>query len=99
MNKVLDKVKEMEEEVKEFKETFKKIFEKGLPSFQDKNGFIFSKDDYNIMLTQVIMDHSKFEDMENRLKGEVIVNMLFNYFNILDQFQVIKSNLLPISIS
>jgi hypothetical protein len=51
------------------------------------------------MLTQVIMDHSKFEDMENRLKGEVIVNMLFNYFNILDQFQVIKSNLLPISIS
>lgn len=99
MNKLLDKVKQREEEVKNFKEIFKKIFEKGLPSFWEKNDKLFSKYDYNILLTQVRMDHSKFEDTEKRLKGEVIINKLSNDFNVLDQFQLIKSNLPSIYIS
>lgn len=61
--------------------------------------FFFSKDDYNTLFTQIRMDHSKFEDIEKGLKGEVIINNLSNDFNILDQFQVIKSNLPLISIS
>lgn len=56
MNKVLDKAKHMEEEVKNFKEVFKKLSKKELPSFWDRNGKLFSKDDYNILLTQVRMD-------------------------------------------
>lgn len=39
------------------------------------------------------MDHSKFEDMEKGLKGEVIINKLSDDFSILDQFQVIKTTL------
>lgn len=37
--------------------------------------------------------------MEKGLKGGVIVNKFSNDFSILDQFQVIKSNLPPIYFS
>ena len=96
MNNVQAKAKQMEKEVKHFKETFKKLFEKGLPSFWDNTNKLISKDDYDTLLSQVRLDHSKFENMEKGLKGEVIVNNLTDDFDVLGQFQVIKSNLPPI---
>ena len=89
----------MEEKVKQFKEVFKPLYEKGLPFFGDHNGKLFSKEEYNFLLTEARMDHSKFEDLEKHLQREAIVNKLSNDFNILDQFKVIKSNFPPISFS
>lgn len=99
MNKVLDKARQVKEEVKYSKEIFKKHFEKGLPSFWDINDKLFSKDNYNTLLTPIKMDHSKFEHIKKGLNGEVIINKLSDDLNILDKFQVIKSNLSPLSIS
>ena len=60
---------------------------------------MFSKEEYNVLLTQARMDHSKFEDLEKKLKGKSIVNKLLDDFDILAQLKVIKSNFPPISIS
>ena len=87
----------MDEEVKHFKETFNFFIEKGLPSFQDNTSKSIPRDDYDTLLSQVRLDHSKFENMEKGLKGEVIVNKLSDDFYVLGQFQVIKSNIPPIS--
>ena len=43
------------------------------------------------------MDHVKFQDMEKGLKGEVIIDKLSDDFHVLNQFQLIKSTLPPIS--
>lgn len=96
MNKVQAKEKQMDKEVKQFKEIQKNLFEKGIPSFWDNNGKLISKDNYDTLLTQVRLDHSKFENLEKGLKGEDIANKLSNDFDVLGQFQVIKSNLSPI---
>ena len=64
LNKVLDKEKQMEEEVKQFKEVLKPLYEEGLPFLGDHNGKLFSKEEYNVLLSQARMDHSKFEDLE-----------------------------------
>ena len=90
LNKVLNKAKQMEEEVRQFKEVFKPLFDKGLLFFQDCNGKLFSKEGYNVLLTQAMMDHSMFEDLEKSLKGEAIVNQLLNDFDILAQLKVMK---------
>ena len=99
LSKVLNKTKQMEEEVRKFKEDFKPLFEKGLPIFWDHNGKLLSNKEYNDLLTQARMDHSKFEDLEKNLKGEAIVNKLSDDFDILAQFKMIKSNYPPLSIS
>ena len=98
LRKVLNKTKQMEE-VRKFKEDFKPLFENGLPIFSNHNGKLLSKEEYNALLTQARMDHSKFEGLEKKLKGESIVNKLSNDFDILAQFKMIKSNSPFLSIS
>ena len=39
------------------------------------------------------MDHSKFEYLEEGLKGITIVDKLMNYFEVLSQFRTIRSGL------
>jgi hypothetical protein len=36
------------------------------------------------------MDHSKFEDMEESLKGPILVNYLATNFEILNNFKIVK---------
>ena len=43
------------------------------------------------------MDHSNFEDMTKGLTRKAIIQKLTKEFEILDQFQLIKLNLPPIS--
>ena len=43
------------------------------------------------------MNHVKLEDMERGLKGEVIIDKLNDDFHVLNQFQLIKSTMPPIS--
>ena len=43
------------------------------------------------------MDHSKFEDLVKGLMGNVIFEKLTEYFEILDQFLVIKKGLPDVS--
>ena len=45
------------------------------------------------------MDHSKFEDLEKKLRGEIIVNKLSDGFDIFAQFKIIKLNSPPLSIA
>jgi hypothetical protein len=44
-------------------------------------------------LTQCRMDHSKFENLEENLKGENLVEHLITYFEILNQFKIVKIGL------
>ena len=77
-----------------------------MPSFQQCTKFIkfFKKcipnlvcalfmDFYFYLLSQIRMDHSKFDNLEKGLKGEIIVNKLFDGFELVLLFRRIKSNL------
>ena len=94
---VKDKAKHMQKEVQNFKGTFKDLFEKGLPSFWDGNGKMILKGKYYSLLKEIITDHAKFQDMEKKLKGEVVIEKLKYDFHLLNQFQLIKSTLPPLS--
>jgi hypothetical protein len=54
----------MEQSVQDFKNLFEELFIKGLPSFWDGKGNFHDKKEYNALLTQSRMDHSKFETLE-----------------------------------
>jgi hypothetical protein len=58
---VQTKAMQMEQSIQEFKDTFEQLFIKGLPSFWDGNGKLYDQEEYNSLLTQCRMDHSKFE--------------------------------------
>jgi FtsZ-binding cell division protein ZapB len=90
---VQTKAEQMEQSVQDFKDLFSQLFNKGLPSFWDGRGNLISQEEYNVLLTQVRMDHSKFEDLEEGLKGVTIVDKLMNDFEVLSQFRTIRSGL------
>ena len=48
---------------------------------------------YFYLLSQIEMDHSKFDNLEKGLKGEIIVNKLFDGFELFLLFRRIKSNI------
>jgi hypothetical protein len=80
----------MEHNKQEFKDAFEHFFAKGLPSFWDIQGSLYNQEDYHILLMQCRMDHSRFEDMEESLKGPSLVEHLATDFEILNKFKTMK---------
>jgi hypothetical protein len=66
------------------------LFAKGLPSFWDGKGSLYNQEDYYSLLMQCRMDQSKFEDMEESLKGPFLVEYLATDFKILNKFKTMK---------
>ena len=93
LKSVLNKETQMEQSVQDFKILFEELFIKGLPSFWDGKGKLHDQEYYNALLTQSRMDHSKFETMEEGLKGATLVDKLSTDFEILNQFKTIKLGL------
>ena len=54
---------------------------------------MYDKEEYNARLTQCIMDHSKFETMEENLKGATLVEHLITNLEIMNQFKGVKLGL------
>ena len=97
MKIVKDKADHMLEEVQQFQKKLQAIFDKGLPSFWDNNGQLLIKDDYDNLIYKERMNHNKFEDKENNLKGENIVSKISDDFDVLCQLQEFIFNLPSIS--
>jgi hypothetical protein len=83
----------MEQSIQEFKDLFEEFFIKGLPPFRNGKGNMYDRDEYNSHLTQCRMDHSKFEIVEENLKGANLVEYLIKDFEILNQFKTVKIGL------
>jgi hypothetical protein len=81
---------QMEHSIQEFKDAFEELFVKGLPSFWDGKGSLYNQEDYHSLLMQCRMDHSKFEDMEENMKGLSLVEHLATDFEILNKFKIVK---------
>ena len=97
MKTVQDKTDEMLSQVNNFKQVFKELFKDGLPSFWDEEGQMFSQKHYHILLVQICMDHSKFDDLEKGLTGKAIVDKLIEDFEILQKFLIIRRGLPKVS--
>jgi hypothetical protein len=72
----------MEQSIQEFKDLFEEFFIEGLLPFWYGKGKLYDQEEYNSHLTQCRMDHSKFEDLEENLKGTNLVEYLTTYFEI-----------------
>jgi hypothetical protein len=75
----------MEKSIHEFKDLFEELFIKGLPPFWDGKGKLYDHEEYNSRLDQCIIDHSRFEILEENLKGATLVEYLITNFEILNQ--------------
>jgi hypothetical protein len=84
LKSVQTKATRMEQSVQEFKDLVEELFIKGLPPFWDGKGKLYDQEEYNTRLTQCSMDHSKFETMEENLKGATLVEHLITDFEILN---------------
>jgi hypothetical protein len=73
------------------------LFIKGYPPFWDGKGKLYDQEEYNSLLTQCKMDHSKFEGLEENLKGPSLVEYLATNFEILNQFKTVKIGLLTMN--
>ena len=93
LKSVQTKSVQMELSIQEFKDLFEQLFIKGLPSFWDGKGKLYDLEKYNSLLAQCRMDHSKFEGLEENLKGPSLVEYLTTYFEILNQFKTMKIEL------
>jgi hypothetical protein len=69
------------------------LFIKGLPPFWDGKGKLYDREEYNARLTQCRMDNSKFETLEENMKGATLVEHLITYFKIMNQFKGVKHGL------
>jgi hypothetical protein len=83
----------MDQSIQEFKDTFEQLFFKGLPPFWDGKGKLYDPEKYNSLLTQCIMDHYKFDGLEENLKGPILVEYLTTDFEILNQFKTVNIGL------
>jgi len=83
----------MEKSIQDFKDFFEELFIKGLPPFRDGKGKLYDLEEYNTHLTQSRMDHSKFETLEENLKGATLVDQLTTNFEILNQLKTVKLGL------
>jgi hypothetical protein len=72
---------------------FEELFIKGLPPFWDGKGKLYDQEEYNSHLTHRRMDHSKFESLEEKLKGATLVEYLITDFEILNQFKTVNIEL------
>ncbi len=71
----------------------------GLPSFQDKYGKLITQEYYKFLITQMVMNHSNFEDIQKNLKGEVIVNKLLDDYELVNKFKAVKMKISLITYS
>jgi len=94
---VKNKSNQLKQNVQHFKGLFHSLFQKGLPSFWDKDDKLISQENYHAFLMQIRMDHSKFEDLQKGLKGESIISKLVDDFEVLNHFKSIKMSVPPIS--
>jgi hypothetical protein len=76
LKSVQTKAVQMEQSIQEFKDTFEQLFIKGLPPFWDGKGKLYDQEEYNSLLSQCRMDHSKFEGLEENRKGPSLVGYL-----------------------
>jgi len=83
----------MEQSVQEFKYLFEELFIKGLPTFWDGKRKLYGQEEYNALLTQCRMDHSKFKTLVENLKGDTLVEHLIAKFEILNRFKEVKIGL------
>jgi hypothetical protein len=90
LRSVQNKALQMEHNIQEFKDAFEQLFIKGLPSFWNGRGSLYNQEDYNTLLMQCRMDHSKFEAIEESLKGPSLVEYLATDFEILNKFKIVK---------
>ena len=97
MKTVQDRADEMVSQVYIFKQVFKELFEDGLPSFRDEEGWLFSQEHYHSLLVQSRMDHSKFDDLEKGLTGKAIVDKLTEDFKNFQKFLMIRKGLPKVS--
>jgi hypothetical protein len=93
LRSVQNKAMQMEQSIQEFRDAFEQLFSKGLPSFWDGKGSLYNQEDYHSLLMQCRMDHSRFEDMEESLKGPSLVEHLAMDFEILNKFKTVKVNM------
>jgi hypothetical protein len=93
LKSVQTKAMQMEQSIHNSKIYLKSCFIKGLPPFWDGKGKLYDQEEYNSHLTQCRMDHSKFESLEENLKGTNLVEYLTTYFEILNQFKTVKIKL------
>jgi hypothetical protein len=54
---------------------------------------LYDQDEYNSRLAQCRMDNSKFESLEDKLKGATLVGYLITYFEMLNQFKRVNIGL------
>jgi hypothetical protein len=87
----------LEKSVQDFKDLFEELFIKCLPSLWDVNGKLHKQESYSSLLTRVRMDHSRFEDLDEDIKGETGVETLSIDFEILNKFKIIKFSLCVMS--
>jgi hypothetical protein len=80
LKSVQTKAMQMEQSIQEFKDLFEELFIRGLPPFWDGKGKLYDQEKYNSLLTQCRMDHSKFEVLEENLKGPNMVEYLTRQF-------------------
>jgi hemerythrin superfamily protein len=90
LKSVQTKAIQMEHSIQEFKDLFEELFIKGLPQFWDVKGEFYYQGEYNSHVAQFRMDHTKFEILEENLKGTNLVEYLTTYFEILNQFKTIN---------
>jgi hypothetical protein len=93
LKSVQTKATQMEQSVQEFKDLFEELFIKGLPPFWDGKGKLYDQEEYYSFLTQCRIDHSKFENLEENLKGATLVEHLITDFEILNRFKIVKIRL------
>jgi len=93
LKSVQTKVVQMEQSLQKFKYLFEQLFIKGLPPFWDGKGKLYDQEEYNSLLSQCRMDHSKFEVLVENLKGPNLVEYLITNFEILNKFKNVKIGL------
>jgi hypothetical protein len=81
---------QMEHNIHKFKYAFEQLFIKGFPSFWNDRGSLYNQEDYNTLLMQCRMNHSKFEAIEEILKGPSLVEYLATKFEILNKLKIVK---------
>ena len=87
LDTVQAKIDIMNHQIKEFIKLFSPLFKRGLPSFWEEKGGMWSQKDYNDRLINSILDHKQFEDMQQSLSGKIVVDKLAEYFEMMFNFK------------
>ena len=90
IRKVHNRTEALQNEIKEIYAIFKPLIEKGLPYFWDTENRLLKKEQYEDLIVSKMNDHSNFEDLEGKLRGEVLVAMLGDIFDLLNMERRVK---------